>query len=55
MNNDNKEIKSLKDPKAVEMARQCPPGKSSYYYVIGHLGGEAVKQAYKDWPNRPIQ
>lgn len=48
-----KRIKSLRDPEAVEMAKDCPPGKSAYHFVIGKLGGESVKETYKDWPNKP--
>ena len=39
-------VKSINDPVAIEIAKSTPEGVNEYYHTIGTLGGQAVKDKY---------
>lgn len=45
---DLKNIHSINDPIVQKLMEDTPEGKHPYYYSIGVLGGNAVKEKYKN-------
>lgn len=39
-------IKSIKDPAAIQLAKETPEGVHPYYHTIGTMGGISVRDKY---------